>query len=141
MAAGQRLPYALVRIAYGGHHSTQGIVTARRGGIGEDAGDKRSPVQGRLSGSCRTTRPSNFPSGGGSGDKRRKSRWRISTPTDRQIVAPQLGIPHLGTPNAKSRSRRGEAEGDRVDGDRFKGMEQPERLQGKIASISAAETP
>ena len=69
MAIGQRLPYALVRIAYGGRNSTHGIVPARRGDIGEDAGDKRSPAQGRLSGSCRTTRPSNFPSGGGLGTR------------------------------------------------------------------------
>ena len=70
---------------------------------------------------------------------RRQSRWRIATLTDRRIVAPQLGIPDLGTPNAKARSRRGEAEADGVVGDRYKGTEQPEWLEGKIASISAAE--
>jgi len=62
-------------------------------------------------------------------------------PTNRRIVAPQLEIPDPRTPNAKSRSRRGEAEGDGAVGDRYKVMEQPERLQGKIASISAAEAP
>ena len=62
-------------------------------------------------------------------------------PHRRWVVAPQLGIPDPGTLNAKSRSRRGEAEGDGADGDRCKGTEQPEWLQGKIASISAAEAP
>ncbi len=61
--------------------------------------------------------------------------------TDRRIVAPELGIPDHGTPNAKSLSRRGEAEEDGAARDRRKGTEQPERLQGKIASISAAEAP
>ena len=64
-----------------------------------------------------------------------------ATLTDRRIVAPQLSIPDLGTLNAKSRSRRGEAEGDGLVGERGKEMEQPERLQGKITSIFAAETP
>ncbi len=45
----RRLPYALDRIAYGGRHGTQGTVPARRGDIGEDAGDKRSTAQGRFS--------------------------------------------------------------------------------------------
>ncbi len=61
-------------------------------------------------------------------------------PTDNRIVAPQLFYLDPGTPNAKSRSRRGEAKGDGAAGDRRKGMEQPERLQGKITSIFAAET-
>ena len=72
---------------------------------------------------------------------RRQSRWRIATPTYRQIVAPQLCIPDFGTPNAKSWSRRGEAEEDGATRERCKVMEQPERLQGKITSIFAAETP
>jgi hypothetical protein len=49
MASGRRLPYALDKTAYGGRHGTQGTVPARRGDIGEDAGDKRSPAQGRFS--------------------------------------------------------------------------------------------
>ena len=49
MATGRRLPYALDKIAYGGHHGTQSTVPARRGDIGEDAGDKRSPAQGEFS--------------------------------------------------------------------------------------------
>jgi hypothetical protein len=64
-ATSQRMPYALVKIAYGGRNGTHGTAPARRGDIGEDAGGKRSPSQGRFSGPCKTTWPSNFPTGGG----------------------------------------------------------------------------
>ncbi len=43
------MPYALAKIAYGGRHGTHGTVPARRGDIGEDAGDRRSPAQGKFS--------------------------------------------------------------------------------------------
>jgi hypothetical protein len=128
-------------IAYGGCHGTHGTDPTRRGDIGEDAGDRRSPAQGRSLSPYMTTRLRNFPTGGGSRDRRRQSRWRIATPTDRRIVAPRLSIHDPGTPSAKSRSRRGEAEGDGEAGDHCKGTEQSKRLQGKIASISAAEAP
>ena len=49
MTNGRRLPYALGMIAYGDRHGTQGTVPPRRGDIGEDAGDKTSPEQGRVS--------------------------------------------------------------------------------------------
>ncbi len=62
-----------------------------------------------------------------------------ATPTDNRIVAPQFCDPDPGTPNAKSRSRHGEADRDGATGDRCKGMEQPERLQGKITLIFAVE--
>jgi hypothetical protein len=48
-AVGRRLPYALDRIAYDGRHDTQDTVPARRVDIGEDAGDKRSLAQVKLS--------------------------------------------------------------------------------------------
>jgi hypothetical protein len=67
-ATGRRLPYALGKIAYGGRHGTHGTVPARRGDIGEaDAGDKRSPAQGRFLSPYKTTRLRNFPTGGGLG--------------------------------------------------------------------------
>jgi len=47
-AAGRQLACALERIAYGGRHGSRGTVTVRRGDIGEDAGDKRSPAQGKF---------------------------------------------------------------------------------------------
>ncbi len=40
--------YALGNIAYGGRHCTQGTVPVRRGDIGEDAGEMRSPTQGKF---------------------------------------------------------------------------------------------
>jgi hypothetical protein len=43
------LPYAMDIIADGGRHGTQATVPARRGDIGEDGGDKRSPAQGIFS--------------------------------------------------------------------------------------------
>ena len=49
LAASRRLPYAWDMIAYGGRHGTQCTVPARRGDIGEDAGDMRSPAQGKFS--------------------------------------------------------------------------------------------
>ncbi len=89
-----------------GTHST---VPVRRGEIGEDAGHRRSLAQGRFSSPCKTTRLRNFPTGGGSGDKRRQSRWYLLTTADRRIVAPQLFNLNPWTPNAKSRSRHGKA--------------------------------
>ena len=65
----------------------------------------------------------------------------LATPTDNRIFAPQLRIPDPGTHSDKSRSRRGEAEGGGAVEDRCKGTEQPEGLQGQIASIFAAEAP
>ena len=47
LEVGRWLPYALDTIAYGGRHRTQGTVPVRD--IGEDAGDMRSPAQGRFS--------------------------------------------------------------------------------------------
>ncbi len=44
MEVGRLLPYA-----YGGRHGTQGTVPARWCDIGEGAGYKRSPAQGRVS--------------------------------------------------------------------------------------------
>ena len=42
--ASRRLPYALARIAYGGCLGTQGTYPARRGDIGEDAGNMSPPA-------------------------------------------------------------------------------------------------
>jgi len=114
--------------------TAHGTVPARRGDIGEDAGDMR------FSSPYKKTRLRNFSTGGGSRDRRRQLRWRIATPTDRRIVTPQLYIPDTRTPNAKSRSRRGEAEEDGEARERCKGMDQPQWLQGKITSMFAAET-
>ncbi len=49
MATGRRLPYALDTFAYGGRPGTHGTVPAQRGDIEEDAGDIKSPAQGRIS--------------------------------------------------------------------------------------------
>ena len=49
LAVGRLLPYTLDMTAYGGRHGTQGTVPARRGDIEEDAGDTRTPAQGRFS--------------------------------------------------------------------------------------------
>ncbi len=63
-----------------------------------------------------------------------------ATPTDNQIVAPQLSNHDPGPPNAKSRLRRGVFEGAEQlrspQGDGATGA-----VAGKITSIFAAETP
>ncbi len=112
------------KIVYGGRHTTRGTVPARRGDIGEDASDKRSPGQVRFSSPCKTTRPLNFSTGGGNGDKRRQSRWRIATPTDRRIVAHNFLILTLG-PQTVSHGR---------DVEKPKGIEQLESVaRGRIS--------
>jgi hypothetical protein len=83
-------------IAYGGCHGTNGTVPARRGDIGEDGGDRKSPAQGRFSSPCKITWLRNFPTGGRYGDRRRQSRGRIATLTDRRIVAHSFLILTLG---------------------------------------------
>jgi len=70
-----------------------------------------------------------------------QAECRQPKPTDSRIMAPKLRILYPGTRSGKSRSGRGEAEGDGVIRERCKGTEQPERLQCKIALISAAEEP
>jgi hypothetical protein len=78
---------------------------------------------------------------GGYGDVMGQAECRQPKPTDSRIMAPKLRILYPGTRSGKSRSGRGEAEGDGVIRERCKGTEQPERLQCKIALISAAEEP
>jgi hypothetical protein len=115
MAAGRRLPYALERIAYGGRHGTQGTVPARRGDIGEDAGDKRSPAQRNSLSPCMITRRCNFPNRRrGSGEMWCHAGCRQSNPTDCRLLTPELRIPDPETRSDKSKSPRGEAEGDRA---------------------------
>jgi len=46
---GHQISYMVGMIVYGGRHGTQGTVPARRGDIGEDAGDNMSPAQGKFS--------------------------------------------------------------------------------------------
>jgi hypothetical protein len=72
---------------------------------------------------------------------RLRASRRILTPTDSRILAPHLPNHGPGTRSDKARSRRGEAEGDGANGNRCKGAEQPEGLQDRIESVSAAEAP
>ena len=88
-AAGRRLPYALAKIAHGGRLGTQGTDPARWGDIGEAAGSRRPPAQGKFPEPHKTTWLWKFPTRGGFGDKRMQTIRRIATLTDRWILALQ----------------------------------------------------
>ena len=121
------MPYALGRITYGGRLGTQGTDPDRRGDIGVDVRDRRSPHKGVSTQPVEDTRPRFFANRGGSGDMRLQAIRRTATPTDRRILTHSYLILTLGPDRSdKAWSQRGEAEGEGATEDCCKGKEQPE---------------
>jgi hypothetical protein len=82
------LTYALVRIAYGDRLGTQGTDPARRGDIGEDVGDKRSPATRKFRKSAKNDDTTEIPDSRGVWGQEVPCGMPAnqSPPTDRRIM-------------------------------------------------------